>query len=156
MSTSSGNAKKARLRFTYNDDLVLLREFVRENPFLVPGDDGWDVLRRNVEILTGKGFTLRTLKQHLILLIELWLKKDKIDNVRSGIEGTCSEKDTLLQEKENFKRESQLLELGKEARINYAIKFSDDDKENEIATEEEMCLDVQNEEEVGYSVDDHN
>ncbi|KAK4886201.1 hypothetical protein RN001_002472 [Aquatica leii] len=87
--------KKARLRFSYNDDLALLREFVRENPLLYSGDEGWELLRRNVEVLTGKGFTLRTLKQHLILLIDLWVKKDKIDNVRSGIEGMCSEKDNL-------------------------------------------------------------
>ncbi|KAK4886222.1 hypothetical protein RN001_002493 [Aquatica leii] len=88
---------------------------------------------------------------------------------RSGIEGMCSEKDNLLHEVSSLCREfnfvgtpkktskeTQLLELGKEARTKYAITFSDDNTENEIITEELMCVDVQNEEEVGDIINDHN
>lgn len=82
MDASTSDQKKNRLRFNYNDDIILLREFVRGNPFLCPNDEGWDKLRQNVETITGKCFTLRTIKQHLLLLIQLWLKKEKIDTIR--------------------------------------------------------------------------
>lgn len=72
--------KKNRLRFTYNDDLALLKEFVGQNPLSNP--EGWEVIRENLGISTGKAFTIRTIKQHLILIIELWIKKDDLDKVR--------------------------------------------------------------------------
>ncbi|XP_074035223.1 uncharacterized protein [Leptinotarsa decemlineata] len=87
--------KKNRLRFTYNDDLALLREFVGQNPLSNP--EGWEVIKQNMQISTGKAFTIRTIKLHLILIIEIWIKKDEVDKVRSGIED-CSERDLLLQE----------------------------------------------------------
>lgn len=71
---------KKRLRFTYNDDLALLREFVGQNPLVNP--EGWEVIKQNLRISTGKAFTSRTIKQHLLLIIEIWMKKDEVDKVR--------------------------------------------------------------------------
>jgi len=73
--------KTKRLRFTYNDDLSFLREVVTENPF--DGDlNLWENIQRNLEIATGKLFTIKTLKNHLELLLEVFLKKDVVDKVR--------------------------------------------------------------------------
>ncbi|XP_074029121.1 uncharacterized protein isoform X1 [Leptinotarsa decemlineata] len=126
------STKKNRLRFTYNDDLALLREFVGQNPLSNP--EGWEVIKQNMQISTGKAFTIRTIKQHLILIIEIWIKKDEVDKVRSGIED-CSERDLLLQEasvlckefnfvgldrqKKKTPRDLQLSQLGKKVRNSY-------------------------------------
>lgn len=69
-----------RLRFTYEDDLLLLREVVSNNPFKSP--ELWEEIAKKIEILTGKKFSIRTLKHHLELLILMWIKKDEIDKVR--------------------------------------------------------------------------
>lgn len=72
--------KTSRLRFTYEDDVILLREFVSVNP--IKDLQGWEVIQAHIRISTGKNFLIRTLKQHLMLLLELFLKNVKSDEVR--------------------------------------------------------------------------
>lgn len=63
-----------RLRFSSDDDLALLREFISHNPL----DDAekWVNIQTNIYQITGKKFSIRTLKDHLFLILEIWLKKD--------------------------------------------------------------------------------
>lgn len=70
--------KKSRLRFTYEDEIALLREFVGNNP----SEDAqkWETIQQHVEESTGKSFLIRTLKKHLQLLLEIFSKKDGADN----------------------------------------------------------------------------
>nr|CAI5833540.1 unnamed protein product [Callosobruchus analis] len=79
-----------RLRFTADDVLALIREFVNMNPL----DDAekWKDIHSNILLTTGKSFLIRTLKDHLLLILQVWLKKDKSNQVR------YSERDHLLQE----------------------------------------------------------
>lgn len=72
--------KPSRLRFTHDDDILLLREFLTQNPIQNP--QGWERIQQNIEILTRKKFLIRTLKQHLQLLLELFLKKEKENKIR--------------------------------------------------------------------------
>lgn len=67
---------KKRQRFKEEDDIALLREVVGQNPF--ENNDLWGTVCENIFMLTGKQFSIRTLKEHLDLLIRLWLKKTKI------------------------------------------------------------------------------
>lgn len=64
-----------RLRFTYDDDITLLREFLSQNPIRNP--QAWEIIQRNIEIISRKKFLIRTLKNHLQLLLEFFLKKDE-------------------------------------------------------------------------------
>lgn len=68
--------KNRRLRFTYDDDVLLLREVVAQNPIANP--ERWELVQINVERTAGKQFQIRTLKQHLQLLLELFLKKEEV------------------------------------------------------------------------------
>lgn len=70
--------KKARLRFTFDDEIALLREFVANNPSEDP--QKWETIQQHVEETTGKSFLIRTLKKHLQLLLEIFAKKDDADN----------------------------------------------------------------------------
>ncbi|CAH0562979.1 unnamed protein product [Brassicogethes aeneus] len=63
---------KKRLRFTDHDDISLLREVLGHNPIEHPV-----LWRDNMLSVTKKNFSIRTLKDHLELLIKLWLKKSK-------------------------------------------------------------------------------
>lgn len=67
---------KKRLRFRDEDDIVLLREVAGQNPFL--NVDAWEIIQSNVFMHSSKEFSLKTLKDHLDLLIKLWLEKLKI------------------------------------------------------------------------------
>lgn len=131
---SNDSAKFKRVRFTYNDDLAFLREFVGQNPIMNP--QAWEIVQQHLFISTGKTFSIRTLKQHLVLLIENWLEKEKVDKVRldfsinfyivfrsvgtyvvlffrSGIEEPYSEKDILLQEASSLCKEFNFQEKKK-------------------------------------------
>lgn len=72
--------KVTRLRFTYEDDLTFLKEFIIQNPTTNP--KGWELLQKHLLIVTGKNFTIRTLKQHLLYLLETWLKREKVEEIR--------------------------------------------------------------------------
>lgn len=73
-STSKQKEGPKRLRFNSDDDLALLRQFVTENP--LEDAEKWGNIQKNVAEITGKLFSIRTLKDHLHLILELWLQKD--------------------------------------------------------------------------------
>lgn len=66
-----------RLRFTHSDDLALIKEFLCENPTNHP--EKWEVIQMRLKEQTGKFFLIRTLKSHLLLLLEGFMKKDNGD-----------------------------------------------------------------------------
>jgi hypothetical protein len=68
--------KKTRLRFSDTDDLALLREVLGQNPFI--DSRRWSEVASNMTLLTGKTFKEKTLRDHLNLLIKLWLENKKI------------------------------------------------------------------------------
>ncbi|XP_030766479.1 nucleoporin GLE1-like [Sitophilus oryzae] len=133
--------KSTRLRFTYEDDLVLLREFLNVNPII--NLQGWEIIQSNVAITTGKNYLIKTLKQHVQRLIELFLNKIKVDEIRSGIEEPPCEKNMLLQEvsslvqehKYDFRKkrstssssskDHMIMEMGKKAREACAQTFGE-------------------------------
>lgn len=72
---SDGIRKESkRLRFTSDDDLALLREFIWQKPLEEP--EKWGIVQKNVFDISGKKFSIRTLKDHLFLILETWLLKD--------------------------------------------------------------------------------
>lgn len=69
-----------RLRFQYEDDLALLREFLNINPIV--NEQGWEIIQQHLYLTTGKQFLMKTLKAHLYKLLEEFLKKMAVDQVR--------------------------------------------------------------------------
>jgi hypothetical protein len=59
-----------RLRFNADDDLCLLRKVVRENPLQDP--DKWETIKKNILLAVTKDFQIRTLKQHLQILLDTY------------------------------------------------------------------------------------
>ncbi|CAH1109828.1 unnamed protein product [Psylliodes chrysocephalus] len=125
-----------RVRFTYDDDLALLREVVNINP--LKDLEKWKEVGDVIQAVTGKCFTLRSLKDHLHLLLEIWKKKDTTNVGKSGIEEIYSEKDNLLQEvadicrelnitmkakKPKISRNDKIIVLGKESRASTSAAF---------------------------------
>nr|CAH7766064.1 unnamed protein product [Callosobruchus chinensis] len=88
--------KKTRLRFREEDDLIFLREVLGYNPFQQP--ELWSVIQEHVYAATRKSFSVKTLKDHLDLLIKIWIEKTKNYKDQSGIEEEYCEKDKLPQE----------------------------------------------------------
>ncbi|CAH1103317.1 unnamed protein product [Psylliodes chrysocephalus] len=87
--------KNVRLRFTSNDEIVLLRKVLAQNPFEDPKK--CTTIKDNIVNVTNKA-SLRTLKNHFDVLLLNWLRKDKANINKSGIEETYTEADVLLQE----------------------------------------------------------
>ncbi|KAL1488640.1 hypothetical protein ABEB36_014440 [Hypothenemus hampei] len=86
---------KRRLRFSEQDDMALLQEVASRNPF--QNSEEWEIIQQSNLTLTEKKFNVKTLKDHLDLLIKNWLKKTKLLQTKSGIEEPYSEKDQLCQ-----------------------------------------------------------
>ncbi|XP_044764525.1 uncharacterized protein LOC123321086 [Coccinella septempunctata] len=63
-----------RLRFSSDDDLALLKEFLNNNP--LKDAKQWETIQKNVFEITGKNFKVRTVKDHVFLLLEMWKQKD--------------------------------------------------------------------------------
>ncbi|KAJ8955923.1 hypothetical protein NQ314_006822 [Rhamnusium bicolor] len=76
---------KQRVRFTDHDDLTLLREVLGQNPIENPAV--WAIIQENMLSVTKKNFSVRSLREHLELLIKLWLKEFKtLKNLKKGLE----------------------------------------------------------------------
>ncbi|CAG9762657.1 unnamed protein product [Ceutorhynchus assimilis] len=117
---------KKRLRFTDHDDLSLLREVLGQNPIDNPA--AWNIIQENMLSLTKKHFLVRTLKEHLELLVKLWLKEFKNLKNLSGIEVIQTEKEVLCQNvhelmcgKENQKHQKRNILVSK----NKGVKARD-------------------------------
>ncbi|CAG9840698.1 unnamed protein product [Diabrotica balteata] len=162
--------KKKRLRFRDEDDLALLREVVGLNPFENP--QLWVVIQEHIFSATGKKFLIKTLKDHLDLLIQIWLEKAKIFKDRSGIEEEHTEKDSLCQnihclmiEFRRKKSEKQKKNKGIEKRDFWAnqsyIHFNKENNSSNYLEVEDMCIEVENipqveeEETTGSVLPDH-
>ncbi|KAG5891339.1 hypothetical protein JTB14_034407 [Gonioctena quinquepunctata] len=87
---------KKRMRFREEDDIALLREVAGQNSFSNSGV--WDVIREHVFLLTAKNFSVKSLKDHLDLIIKLWLDKTKTMKYKSGKEEDYTEKEQLCQD----------------------------------------------------------
>ncbi|CAG9825712.1 unnamed protein product [Phaedon cochleariae] len=120
--------KSTRVRFTYNDDLAFLKEFLAHNP--MQNENGWKVIQRNLELITSKKFAIRTLKHHFLqLLMEIWLEKDEIEKL---------EYDSILKRKRPISKEKQISELGKKAGNKHTSIFlntNGEEHENESENE---------------------
>ncbi|CAG9837902.1 unnamed protein product [Diabrotica balteata] len=161
-----------RIRFNSDDDLALLRQVVSQNVLQQP--EQWEALRENMIILTKKEFSVRTLRDHLKHLMEIWKKKDAVNRVRSGVEEIFSERDNLLQEiwditrttnltpsklKRKTKQEQQSSEIGvalRDLAAKYYAKeeldMSIDHEENVISDHDYNCVASTSQEtpQVGY------
>nr|CAH7719066.1 unnamed protein product [Callosobruchus chinensis]CAI5850227.1 unnamed protein product [Callosobruchus analis]CAH7726433.1 unnamed protein product [Callosobruchus chinensis]CAH7740987.1 unnamed protein product [Callosobruchus chinensis]CAH7751189.1 unnamed protein product [Callosobruchus chinensis] len=67
---------RKRQRFSDLEDLLLLREVLSLNPFEDP--DLWLTVQQHISSTTGKLFSVRTLKEHLDLLVKLWIEHVKV------------------------------------------------------------------------------
>lgn len=74
------DTKGKRLRFNPDDDLALLREVVNLNP--LGNNENWTAVQENLEKITGKRFIIRTIKDHLQLLLELFNKKEDENKIK--------------------------------------------------------------------------
>ncbi|VEN48652.1 unnamed protein product [Callosobruchus maculatus] len=111
---------RKRLRFSERDDIVLLREVLGQNPFENPVS--WAIVQENMKSLTRKNFSVRTIKEHLGLIIKLWVKE--IDGLkdRSCIEYHPTEKQTLCAEVYNLMKEFKY--EAKKTKLNQALDKS--------------------------------
>ncbi|XP_072398053.1 uncharacterized protein [Diabrotica undecimpunctata] len=134
MSTSDSSK---RIRFTSDDDLCLLKQVLGQNPLTYP--ENWRIVQENMRSTTGKFFIIRTLKDHLFLLLDIWKKKTEADQKRSGVEEMYSERDKCLQEiadmcadltlapppkkRRAISKEKQIIELGRKMRDNHSSVY---------------------------------
>ncbi|KAG5866883.1 hypothetical protein JTB14_037484 [Gonioctena quinquepunctata] len=141
---------KKRMRFRAEDDIALLREVARQNPFSNSGV--WDVIREHVFLLTAKSFSVKSLKDHLDLIIKLWLDKTKTMNKKSATEEDYTEKEQLYQDiyMNQFRMEQQRkntkkieMENGKKTRDEWAHNFHNNNViEGAPVTDHEYCTNV--------------
>ncbi|CAH1100039.1 unnamed protein product [Psylliodes chrysocephalus] len=137
--------EKKRLRFTYEDDIVLLREVVSRNPF--QNSDMWEEVKTSVFQVTKKLFSIKTIRQHIQLLLDQWIEKEKNNQKSSGVEEPYSERDVLLQEVKDFveedkqikctklqnkKAQKMITESAKELRTEMAVSFYEANINNSI------------------------
>jgi hypothetical protein len=143
--------REKRQRFSVDDDLCLLREVTAQNP--IKEAKAWSTVQENIEKTVGKKFSIRTLKDHLQLLLEVYLKKDMVSQKKSGVEEIFSERDNLLQEISDLCKEfkksrrpkvnklEQIVNLRKQVRDEQALLFSTElQEENSVNKTEEFSF----------------
>ncbi|XP_011863229.1 PREDICTED: uncharacterized protein LOC105559497 [Vollenhovia emeryi] len=96
-------AKPERLRFTILDDLILLREVSRLNPY--EESDRWKAVAERVVSATQKNFSLRCVKEHVDHLLKIWAREGRAHLRKSGTEEQYNEKEGLLQQIQDLQRE---------------------------------------------------
>ncbi|KAL6449411.1 hypothetical protein ACFW04_000768 [Cataglyphis niger] len=96
-------AKPERLRFTILEDLILLREVLRQNPY--EESDRWKVVTDHVVNATRKNFSLRCVKEHVDHLLKIWAREGHAYLRKSGTEEQYNEKEQLLQQVQDLQRE---------------------------------------------------
>jgi len=96
-------AKPERLRFTILDDLILLREVSRQNPY--EESDRWKSVAERVVNATQKNFSLRCVKEHVDHLLKIWAREGRTHLRKSGTEEQYNEKEGLLQQVQDLQRE---------------------------------------------------
>lgn len=68
-----------RLRFTYEDDITLLKEVISQNPF--ENNERWKNININVIAVTNINFSLRAIRDHTNYLLQNW-RKDNNKNLK--------------------------------------------------------------------------
>ncbi|EFN61609.1 hypothetical protein EAG_05913 [Camponotus floridanus] len=96
-------AKPERLRFTILEDLILLREVLRQNPY--EESDRWKAVAEYVVNATQKNFSLRCIKEHVDHLLKIWAREGHAHLRKSGTEEQYNEKERLLQQVQDLQRE---------------------------------------------------
>ncbi|EGI70205.1 PREDICTED: stress response protein NST1-like [Acromyrmex echinatior] len=96
-------AKPERLRFTILDDLILLREVSRQNPY--EESDRWKTVAERVVNATQKNFSLRCVKEHVDHLLKIWTREGRAHLKKSGTEEQYNEKEGLLQQIQDLQKE---------------------------------------------------
>ncbi|XP_011632549.1 uncharacterized protein LOC105424156 [Pogonomyrmex barbatus] len=96
-------AKPERLRFTILDDLILLREVSKQNPY--EESDRWKTVAERVVTATQKNFSLRCVKEHVDHLLKIWAREGRAHLRKSGTEEQYNEKEGLLQQVQDLQRE---------------------------------------------------
>lgn len=66
--------KVSRLRFSYDEDLELLRLVVAKDPYENNGE--WKIIHKEIVQYTGKDFSVRALRERLQHLLKLFIKED--------------------------------------------------------------------------------
>lgn len=77
---SSNIIRNSRLRFTEDDDLMLLRSVLNYNPFELIAR--WELIARDIRQYSKKEFLVRTLKEHVYYLVNKWYQKFKATSAR--------------------------------------------------------------------------
>ncbi|KAG8228225.1 hypothetical protein J437_LFUL004350 [Ladona fulva] len=86
--------KFKRLRFSNYDDVILLQEVVKVNPY----ENGWKNVREAVVRLTGKEFNTRCLREHVQYLLKLHSREDYGTRKKPGTEEEFALKEELIQQ----------------------------------------------------------
>lgn len=102
-ATAGSMAKPERLRFTILEDLILLREVLRQNPY--EESDRWKAVAEYVVNATQKNFSLRCIKEHVDHLLKIWAREGHAHLRKSGTEEQYNEKERLLQQVQDLQRE---------------------------------------------------
>ncbi|KAL1487864.1 hypothetical protein ABEB36_015514 [Hypothenemus hampei] len=103
LCSSTKPTKNARLRFTMQNDLDILRQVLVENPFEDPSR--WQSINNSINAITGKDFSVRATREHTEYLLKLFAKEDLSKLRKSGTEESYLEKERLLQEITDLKRD---------------------------------------------------
>lgn len=77
---NSNNIRNSRLRFTSDEDLMLLRSVLNYNPF--ESSEKWGQIARDIRQYSKKEFSVRTLKEHVYYLVKKWIEKFKATSTR--------------------------------------------------------------------------
>lgn len=78
----AANTNGARLRFSFEDGLELLREVRAANP--IEDHSQWVTVKENVVRATGKSFSLRAVRDHFDMLLAQY-KRDDRSNLHNSI-----------------------------------------------------------------------
>ncbi|KYN27936.1 hypothetical protein ALC57_02656 [Trachymyrmex cornetzi] len=92
-----------RLRFTNEDDLVLLKEVTSLNPY--EDKERWKTIADRVGAASKKNFSVRAVRDHVEHLLKNWIKTNRANLKKSGIKEEYTEKEQLLQEIEDLQQE---------------------------------------------------
>lgn len=71
----STEKKVKRICFNKDDDLLLAREILCQNPY--EDISRWFVIQRNILQITGKNISVRTIKDRIKSLLKKFLAKDR-------------------------------------------------------------------------------
>lgn len=69
--------KVNRIRFNEQDDIMLLKEVIANNPYSDPSK--WAIIQLNVCRATGKNVSCRGIREHVQYILKKFEKKDRVN-----------------------------------------------------------------------------